>query len=132
MTFSPVPSGADVRAYIDGTAVGALKSFSERCVQNLTLVRELGSSDNMIYNRNGKEYSISLQYLLPLGCSLVDAPVDPVSLTSFTLMIQLPKRTLRFTDCVCASVETTCEAGGSILCRLQILARNRQCIDETE
>ena len=131
MSFTTHPSTPKLRVVIDGVPVGALKSFCEKCVQDLTLMRGLGSSENLVYNRNGMQFVVDLQYVLPLGCSFVDAPADPASLQSFTLSIQLPNRTLRFSECVYESVQTSCEVGGELLCTMRIFARRRECINET-
>ncbi len=131
MAFTAFPSAANIRAVINGIPVGALRSFSERCVQELQLLRELGSSDNLICNPVGKQFIVDLQYILPLGCNTVDAPADPVSLATFNLVINLPNRTLRFIDCVYESVQTSCEVGGDIICTMRIIARNRLCDNET-
>ncbi len=131
MPYTTYPITPDIRANIDSVSIGALRSFSERCDQELQLLSALNETDTLFFNRNAKKYTVELQYILPLGCGAVDMPDDPVSLGRFTLEIYLADRTLRFEDCVYESVQTSCEVGGSLLCTMRILSLNRQCINET-
>ena len=87
------------------------------------MIRELGSSENLLCDCNGKKYFVELEYILPIGCELVESPTDPVSLTSFFLKIHLPDRTLLFEDCVYESVQTSCEVGKSLICTMPSLSQ---------
>ena len=131
MPFVTFPTSPNITAAIDEIPIGALRSFSEKCIQDVQLVRELGSSENLVHQCNGKQYFIELQFILPLGCSAVDAPADPAQLTNFNLTVRLADRTLWFPDCVYESVEQSCEVGQSLLCTMRIRACNRYLLDET-
>ncbi len=131
MPYVKIPSIAAPAVYLNGTAVGALQSFHERCTQTLTALRQLGSCDLSALHRGEKEYLITLRYLLPLGSSLVEPNADLHTLSNFTLEIKASQRTLRFTGCECALIETGCTAGESIFCEAQIHALTRECTEET-
>lgn len=132
MSFTNYPVAPNISARIDETPIGALRSFSEQCIQDVTLVRELGSSENLVYQCNGKQYIIDLQFILPFGCDAVESPEDPALLTTFNLTVCLANRTIWFVGCVYESVKISCEVGQSLLCTMRIRARDRYFIDETE
>ncbi len=131
MNLTTLPKAADIQVLLNGKTVGALVSFSERCEQDVALLRGLGSSENSYFNCNGKRFTVELEFLLPLGCVLVDMPQDPILLTAFTLVVKFPGRTLRYADCIYETVQMSCQVGGSLVCRMKILARDRECGDET-
>lgn len=132
MSFTTYPTAPNISAKINETPIGALRSFSERCEQEVQLVRELGSCENLVYHCNGKQYIIDLQFVLPYGCNAVEPPEDPALLTTFNLTIFLADRTLWFVGCVYESVQLSCEVGQSLLCTMRIRARERYFINETE
>ena len=131
MSFITYTSGTYVRAIINGFPVGALRSFSERCVQDIELIRGIGSAANLTCSPSGKKYIVELQYIMPLGCDAVDPPSDPAQLNTFNIVINLTDRTLRFLDCVYESVQTSCEVGGDLICTMRAIAQTRICDMET-
>lgn len=131
MPYYKLPSVAAPTVYLNATAVGALESFHERCTQALTTLRQLGSCEASAIHKGEKSYLITLRYLLPPGSSIIDPNVDLHTLSNFTLEIKASERTLRFTGCECAVIETGCTAGESIFCQAQIHALVRECTQET-
>ena len=130
MFNSIAPIASKVTILMNGAPVGAVRSFSEKTVRELHLIRNIGSAENRSFHLGPSEHILSLEFLIPTAdVPLVDAS-DLHLLQDFTIHIRVGDKTLFFTGCQYESIKTSCTVGKSIVCEAVVHALGRTVIKE--
>lgn len=129
MENTMIPVAAKVFVLINGTQVGALQSYREKTVRQLSRLHPIGSNRDDALHITDTEHVVTLRFLMPGGSALTEKASDPHEQFDFTLQINAPDRMITYSGCEYQSIEMSSAVGQGIVCEAVIHALARSSSD---